>query len=292
MQTSFRFLSDCHLEKYLQTTVKRTLTPLDEKGWARLIHNILPDDHRDVDSVLVLAGDILTGEVVHLTEPFWKDVTSRFRAVVYVPGNHEFYYRDVETCWDRIIRATIKKFDIDFSKMIMPSGPDVTGEYDIDDYRIIMTTMWTSYGRDNSMVKVLAEQKSKDYQRIYIGSGTARVRAKHILDIHKRQAEWLWDAVDRANDEGRKVMVVTHHTPSLKSSHPDYANERWSNHTYHNTFDAKELIDHQVDVWVHGHVHDHVDIVLSCGTRVLCNPFGYLYQYDNGYVRNLILNLG
>ena len=59
--------------------------------------------------------------------------------------------------------------------------------------------------------------------------------------------------------------------------HPIYEGER-SNPAF--ASDLSALFCDRVKLWVHGHTHESMDYELG-GTRVLCNPRGYLPQLPN-----------
>ena len=65
-------------------------------------------------------------------------------------------------------------------------------------------------------------------------------------------------------------MVVTHHGP-----HPAGVSPRYKGNSLNAAFfsDLRSLMPH-VDLWVHGHTHDSVDIQEG-RCRVVCNPRGY-----------------
>jgi len=47
----------------------------------------------------------------------------------------------------------------------------------------------------------------------------------------------------------------------------------------------------RIDLWVHGHTHDAFDYELN-GTRVVCNPRGYVgYDRDNGFNADLVVDI-
>ena len=63
-----------------------------------LIVDVLPADPQDAESVLVLAGDV-SADPNQLLE-FLRLVEVRFRKVIYIPGNHE-YYRHEYHAWNK-----------------------------------------------------------------------------------------------------------------------------------------------------------------------------------------------
>jgi hypothetical protein len=81
---------------------------------------------------------------------------------------------------------------------------------------------------------------------------------KEFLDAHK-------------ND---KVVVVSHHAPTVLSVDPAYKDDHLMNGAYYS--DLSELImdNPQIKTWCHGHMHNFTDYMMG-STRVLANPRGY-----------------
>jgi calcineurin-like phosphoesterase family protein len=70
-----------------------------------------------------------------------------------------------------------------------------------------------------------------------------------------------------------KTVVVTHHAPDLASLAPRYATDIASG----GFISRRPDLVSQADLWVHGHTHTGFDYRLDGdGTRVVCNPRGYV----------------
>lgn len=69
------------------------------------------------------------------------------------------------------------------------------------------------------------------------------------------------------------TVVVTHHAP-----HPGSLPDRHAHLAWCDDSDLTGLIDERgPDLWVHGHVHRHVDYRIG-RTRVVCNAHGYVEE--------------
>ncbi|GJE04655.1 hypothetical protein [Methylobacterium isbiliense] len=95
---------------------------------------------------------------------------------------------------------------------------------------------------------------------------------EHALDRHWESILILRAALQCADAERSRTVVVTHHAPSRRSIHPSCAGDPL------NPAFASDL-DHLIKaarpaLWVHGHVHSSFDYRIST-TRVICNPKGY-----------------
>ena len=106
------------------------------------------------------------------------------------------------------------------------------------------------------------------------------------FDIHVR---WLERAL--AKPYAGSTVVITHHAPSRRSIHPRFA-DSLLNACF--VSDAERLLDgSRARLWIHGHTHDSFDYALN-GTRVVCNPRGYVKNGVNENPRfdpNLVIEV-
>jgi hypothetical protein len=78
--------------------------------------------------------------------------------------------------------------------------------------------------------------------------------------------------------KNEKSVVMTHHCISPLSIHPQYAGNPL-NAAFPSDL-TKEVTENGPDLWLHGHTHHSFDYMLG-STRVVCNPYGYLYREEN-----------
>ena len=108
-----------------------------------------------------------------------------------------------------------------------------------------------------------------DYRRIRrrVTGRHKYIRPEDTRAWHYRDLDWLDAAL--AAPRTRPAVVITHHAPSplcLADPYDDLA------HCY--ASDLRPLIARRrPDVWIHGHVHHHVDH-MEGGTRILANGRG------------------
>ena len=127
-----RYLSDIHLEF----------------GWHELMSL-----EEDKDTVLVLAGDVGTvagrhGGGMEVLGRFLVDASVRFRAVVYVLGNHEFY----NDCFDSArIDLYNKIIELGLTNVFLLEDTSVV----FDDVAFVGATLWTDYDNGNPVKMVL-----------------------------------------------------------------------------------------------------------------------------------------
>jgi Icc-related predicted phosphoesterase len=209
--------------------------------------------------VLVLAGDI--ADSAQACELFADWPSTKPRHIVYVAGNHEFYGHPMDPIYQKLRDAAAVN-NIHFLEMDGVA---------IDGVRFLGATLWTDYrlnlNRTQSQLMAYAEKGLNDHLRIRVGS--TPFTAAHALKRHEAARKWLTTELAKPFDG--KTVVVTHHGPHPLSVHPRYIGNEL-NAAF--VSDLSELMP-QVDLWLHGHVHDSFNYrVGRC--RVVANPAGYI----------------
>lgn len=249
--TKIRIASDLHLEAYRGRNIET------------LVNDVLPIDQQDAESILVLAGDISSDQSQLLS--FLFTIDGRFKKVIYIPGNHEYYRHNYDQ-WN------IDMFDR-FSRMLTNTvwAFDSVKEYVDGDVRFIFGTMWADGG------KTLEEQAKvgyglNDFRVIRKGFRTFSVPDMMAIFAAQKQEIQRYLLLPHAG----KTVVITHHIPSYRLCHPRFGNE--INGGFAGNCDDILAYDHAPDIWIHGHTHDCGDGTMW-NTRIIANPMGYPYEF-------------
>ena len=216
--------------------------------------------------VVVLAGDIQVG----VAGVIWGRRHFADAQIIYVPGNHEFFGGEMGATL-RALRAVAGEHGVH-----LLDGDSVM----IEGVRFLGATLWTDfalYGSEAPMIaraSAAAKRGMVDYRAIrLLGSGL--LRPQDTLAIHQRQVAWL--AQQLAQPFAGATVVITHHLPHAGSVHAKYAGDLL-NPAF--ASDLSALVREPVQLWIHGHTHESMDYEVH-GTRVVCNPRGYLPQQPN-----------
>ncbi len=216
--------------------------------------------------LVVLAGDIHVG-VEGLP---WARRHFAGAQLIYVPGNHEFYGGEMEATLEQL-RGVAAAHDI-----TLLDG-DVLA---MDGVRFLGATLWTDFALHGADPDAIAQAQADarrgmaDYRRISV-RGSGRLQPDDTRRIHLRQSAWL--AQQLAEPFDGPTVVITHHLPHALSVHPRYEGDRL-NPSF--ASDLSALVRAPVQLWIHGHTHSSMDYRID-GTRVVCNPRGYLPQEPN-----------
>lgn len=227
------------------------------------IHRWMPPKIENQETMtLVLAGDIASSRMNHLTAQWLDNVCAHHKHVVYVPGNHEFYHGQIQKVNEHLHEIANEIDNLHF----------LTRETVVlDGVRFIGATLWTDLDND-PINDVLAPQMMNDFQLIRYEDS--------LFMPHMWRFEHAEDRRFIAGEIGKQfdgpTVVVTHHLPSFKSIHPKFEKSQF-NMCYASNLESLMWYN-KIDVWFHGHTHESMDYVVGDeihSTRVVCNPRGY-----------------
>lgn len=235
----------------------------------------IPIKDNEEDYVLVLAGDIGVARKEGTYVDFLLDAAARFKHVVYVPGNHEYYGDSFDRAWDKIKGWFDGVDNLHFLNMDM---------VEVEDVRILGCTLWTDMDDHSEVTMFTAGQRMNDYRAINRLTETdtddgwayrGKLTPAHTIATHYAHKMWLDDQLYQAERDGVRTLVVTHHGPTLRSIGYDFIGDEL-NGAY--VTDLTQLIhDRNPTAWVHGHVHD-TKLYTEAQTLVATNPKGYPYR--------------
>lgn len=187
---------------------------------------------------LLVAGDTAPADHKRLG-PFLRWMAARFRRVLFVPGNHEFYGLRSPTAL-RVLGTRC-----------MASGPNVTlmnrTRVRLDDdgpWDVLGATLWSHL--PEYVWRPLAG--FSDFTAIK-NFGPPEYVAAHELDV-----AWLTEQL-ATKDDGRRKLVLTHHPPATsRTSNPVYEADpdRLVNAAFGT--DLPDLVS-EAGVWAYGHTH-------------------------------------
>ncbi|MFY0656336.1 MAG: metallophosphoesterase [Neptunomonas phycophila] len=272
-----RYLSDLHIDP-------TWFLPFDPP-----VHK---DDH---EQVLVLAGDV--AEYKHVAE-FVFQMSKRFKHVVYVFGNHEYYNTSISRGLDKVKGKITQLNDNKYPTNIHILEDDYVI---IDDVAFIGATLWSSMDERHPFTMWTAKDRMNDFKRIRQPSGDGRGQNAYgrrltpttTVTKHYHSRQYIMDAAKTIGNDldqtVRKIVVVTHHGPTKQSIDPSYIGNGL-NGAYVSEL-TEEIQLAPIDLWFHGHVHCNMDYIVTYEddprpTRVLTNPRGYRMKKHPNQVEN------
>ncbi len=271
--------SDCHTDRMSENT---------ERGEPMKIH-ILSDLHLEhmqfefegTDAgVVVLAGDIGSGT----SGVSWAEdnIPGHYR-IIYVAGNHEHYGQMLSENLRQITDSASRNCSVLENQSVI-----------VGDVRFLGCTLWTDMNLNGNRAEdsQTVGRCMADFQERRVRTGTGGWTARPVItykgrkytpedsiDIHMESRKWLENQLC-IDGPWKKNVIVTHHAPSIGSLHPRYTEPHLKgiNSGFMSNLDYLfHDFPERIDLWIHGHVHDHFDYHIG-ETRVVCNPRGYPHE--------------
>jgi len=237
----------------------------------------VPVSDDDKNTVLVLAGDVGLAKKAYTYTDFITEMSDRFRAVIYIMGNHEYYHGSVVTA-----RSKIWNNLIDLSNVHVLENETMV----IDNVAFVCATLWSDFDNGNDLCMMNAKNGMNDYRIIRVGPSVNDAHKRPFLPqdaflLFQQSKKFIFEEVKEQKAAGREVVVVTHMGPSWQSVPERFRTGPYAdlNGAYVSNLEA-EIIDTKPDLFVHGHTHDSFDYMIG-DTRVICNPRGYHNHEEN-----------
>ena len=269
-------ISDLHLEFFSKAEHLKSVTPnYTSEGF-------------DTD-VIILGGDIHIGtRAKKYIQTLLSQTCKKKTDVIMILGNHEFYHNDYNTLeqeWRELA------FDINtYASHGGMHGRFYFLEKDfivLQDVAFLGTTLWTDMDKRNPMTIMKAKDWMTDFT--YIKSGSNSLPAERTVNDHERSKEWLVKTLSELRDKVDKVVVITHHSPSLQCILPHYKDNE-GNGYFHSDLD-EIIYEYEPCIWINGHMHDSLCFI-NHNTLHICNPYGYHgYEHNKDFNKNLTLDL-
>lgn len=242
--------SDLHIEQFEDTPDPSTL--------------ITP-----VADVLILAGDIGSLYRYEQLQNFLYELCKGFKYVLYIPGNHEFYYlRNSYRLTLEALRARLYSIKNSIPNLYVLERRSII----INDVMIVGATLWS-----NPLVEI-----PKYIVRIH------GVDTQTYKEMHEENLRFVEKSIEE-QPENMRTLVVTHYAPSfytLRHCH----RKKVKYHSLYAT-DLEYLLDGRVHTWVCGHVHSNFDYTTKEGTRVVGNQVGKINDNLTDYRKDFVIEV-
>eukprot|EP01038_Epipyxis_sp_PR26KG_P012316 gene12316-16519_t len=239
--------------------------------------------------VLALIGDIGVVAVVSAQtqyESFIEWCCSKFEKVLLVPGNHEYYSNQNNKIPVSTVDAFFGDLQEKYENFIFLQKTSIK----LNGINILGTTLWSDL-IDRKTMKIVGNGLN-DYRTIYKQTKNGQlinINATDTQNWYCDQLQWLHDQLKycEVNDPTSPVLVLTHHTPSMRGtsspefdypiSHPNYLMK----HAF--SSDLEYLIEEfpNLRCWCYGHTHYNNIQIRDKGKVLTCNQKGYIFDKEH-----------
>ena len=190
--------------------------------------------------ICVIAGDV--SNAIGLYDSL-KLLMLKFKRIIYVSGNHEYYNGSIES-----VNQTINAFEQIEENFTWLNNNSVS----IDGITFYGGTLWYPECLNPKIKFGINDVYIKDYENIQI-EHTKFLNG--LLTIPKNS------------------VIISHHLPHPNSIAQQFKGNEFNHFFVHDC--SKQIHDLNPKLWIHGHTHNFFDYKLNSGTRIVCNPFGY-----------------
>lgn len=212
--------------------------------------------------ILVLAGDICEYHEIQKYYEFFEKVSKNWKIILYVFGNHEFYFGQIDKV-PSIIRHHLKEF----KNIIILDNETIT----INEICFIGSTLWSSMFNGYEKCMNACAKQFNDFKYVISDHPPKKISCNQILTLFNNNVNFLQTSLDDINNQ--KIVLITHFAPSLQSIHPTFIGNI-SNGYFCNDLDYMIENDSRINIWCHGHTHEKFDYRIN-KCRIVCNPLGY-----------------
>lgn len=220
--------------------------------------------------ILILAGDIGSFYKINQLTKFMQELCKKFKVVLYVPGNHEWYMvpKQEPLSWNEL-EIRMRRLEDSITNLYILNRYSVR----IGNLCIVGATLWSDPKCEIPPFIV----------RIY------GVKTKQYKNFHEKDLKYLTDMIKYCNKNLLKLVVITHHPPTEKVL--DNANKRKKFISLYATNLDYLLYKDKIDTWICGHTHKNFDFKTENGCRVVSNQKGKDKDHVDDYRKDFIINV-
>lgn len=217
-----------------------------------------PVSDLDKETTLILAGDI---DLAKHIPKYLNELASRFKYVIHVAGNHEYYGSNLVSANKRMKENLAPNvFQLQDEELYLEGQHFFGG------------TMWTDLS--DPQVEYDAAEYMNDYKRIRLGGSSYRcITPSDTTRLHGAFMQKLEKVITK------DTIVISHHNP-LQPVHLAELGRQTQPIDYAYCAGLDDFIlQHKPKVWACGHTHQNFDTDWF-GTRLISNCLGY-YGEEN-----------
>jgi predicted phosphohydrolase len=225
--------------------------------------------------ILVLAGDIIPFVAMDQCADFFSFLADHFQATYWLPGNHEYFGSEITAGRSGSFREAIHPNVFLLNNQVEQ----------VDDVTLVFSTLWSHI---SPAVEGVITRSVTDYRSIW--QGRELLRPLHSNRLHAECFRFVQSAVADARANNSKVLVATHHVPTLlnypKQFKGSLINEAFATELYN------YIEPSSIQAWIYGHHHCNTPDFLIGNTRLLTNQLGYIRKREYyGFKKDAVITL-
>ena len=227
--------------------------------------------------ILALLGDtccLADDEDFKVFEAFIRYLLPLFKKIIYIPGNHEYYYNSKAPPGPNNTYAAVnrkmKKLSKISDKLYFLNNSTLELNVGRKKYTIIGSVLWSwiPATERKSITKCMS-----CFDNIYVKDKKTKalrnITPEETSKLYLKNIAFISRAISEAKKNKSRAVVFTHHKPYLSVKKTQYTSAYES--------DATKLFKKPVIIWCYGHTHVADDSIQK-KIRLYSNPKGYPHQ--------------
>lgn len=235
-----------------------------------------PLELEDKDTFTVICGDI-AGEYEYAKE--W--LNNNIKNGIIIEGNHILYNRDGLSLQE-LYKRYQKDYTLDNNVTFLQNNHKV-----IDNIVFVGCTLWTNYRLFGRLSTWQCERYMNDFrwgcyeECEWTGLNSkfikTKLEPKHCIHEFYESLQYIDSVCEEYPNN--KIVVVTHHCPSIKCIDKFYSNDECTP-AYASNLESFIKDHSNIVCWLCGHSHNQCDFEID-GCRVVMNCRGYCYRNED-----------
>ncbi|WP_169711507.1 metallophosphoesterase [Nonlabens spongiae] len=213
---------------------------------------------RPIADTLLIAGDLMPLNCMKRFSDFLDYLSSNWKSVIWIPGNHEFYSSDLSVYLNPILEKIRNNIHLCHRSVIKVGGLNILG-----------CTLWSYIDKAHQFP---IKRYLQDFSKIHWKNRKLDIDDYNIM--HELDLKFL--EKNRLDDSS---IVITHHVPTLQN-YP----EKYKGSILNQAFASENNLlikDSQVPYWIYGHHHANTDPFKINNTTVVTNQLGYVLNDEH-----------
>lgn len=259
-----RIISDLHIE-----FIRQNYTQIKS-----LLQTLIPPMEEDENTILLIPGDFGVYKLKEQLSVALGVLSERFKHVYWVAGNHFFYGVDIFGT------------DLNMNPINIEEDADLLENRSVliePNFVIHGSTLWSDVSNSIAYHRYI-----NDYAVINRNDTKRFIVPQDTTNEFNKAKKYLFDEL--SSHRMLTQIVMTHTAPSYASVHSKYINDLVNPYFVNELSEEILALENPPKLWVHGHCHSSSDYYIG-GTRVICNPVGYVHDVNPDYNPNLLIEI-
>ena len=223
-----------------------------------LDHGLYKVPEQTEPTILCVLGDVDSVNHLDRLDQFINDAATKYQHVIYVPGNHEFYFSSLD-----VGEIILKELCDHYSNVTYLNNQTIT----LENVLFVGGTLWTDINKNNPLDVDYVWNRMNDYNYI------DQLTPYHTINAHYDTKAFITNTIVN-HTEDNPCIVLTHHAPSFLSIPQRFKGSKLNCAFASEMHDFIYQYSAKITLWGHGHIHDSTDYFIN-DTRIICNPRGY-----------------